>query len=69
MSTKPPPAGAEVGADAEETHTTAAEKAGEVAVEVEEQIETAAARGVFGGPYVWGLLALIAVILLIIVLN
>jgi uncharacterized protein len=64
-----PPAGSEVGSEAEESHTTAAEQAGEAAVAAEEQIETAAARGVLGGPYVWGLLALVVVILIILFLT
>lgn len=35
---------------------------GEVAEEIEEEVEVAAGRGFLGGPYVWGLLALIVVI-------
>lgn len=34
----------------------------EVAEEIEEEVEVAAGRGFLGGPYVWGLLALIVVI-------
>jgi carbon monoxide dehydrogenase subunit G len=36
---------------------------------VEERLEVAAARGVLGGPYVWGLLALIVVIVLILIFR
>lgn len=36
---------------------------------VEEQLEVAAAKGVLGGPYVWGLLALIVVIVLILIFR
>ena len=36
---------------------------------VEERLEMAAARGVLGGPYVWGLLALIVVIVLILIFR
>ena len=36
---------------------------------VEERLEVAAGRGVMGGPYVWGLLALLAVIVLILVFQ
>ncbi|SDB56424.1 SRPBCC family protein [Bauldia litoralis] len=42
------------------------EKDPEVTAEaIEERLEVAAGRGVLGGPYVWGLLALLAVIVLI----
>ena len=36
---------------------------------VEERLEVAAAKGVLGGPYVWGLLALIVVIVLILIFR
>ena len=36
---------------------------------VEERIEEAAATGFLGGPYVWGLLALIVVIVLILIFR
>jgi carbon monoxide dehydrogenase subunit G len=36
---------------------------------VEEQLEVAAGKGVLGGPYVWGLLALIVVIVLILIFR
>jgi carbon monoxide dehydrogenase subunit G len=36
---------------------------------VEERLEAAAGRGVLGGPYMWGLLALIVVIVLILILT
>ena len=36
---------------------------------VEERLEVAAGRGVMGGPYVWGLLALIVVIVLILIFR
>lgn len=36
---------------------------------VEERLEMAAAKGVLGGPYVWGLLALIVVIVLILIFR
>ena len=41
------------------------EEAAEFAESVEERLEVAAGRGVLGGPVVWGLLALLAVIVLI----
>jgi len=41
------------------------EEAAEFAESVEERLEAAAGRGVLGGPVVWGLLALLAVIVLI----
>lgn len=45
-----------------------AEKAGEVAETVEERLEIAAGQQVLGGPYVWGLLALIVLIIILVVL-
>ena len=36
---------------------------------VEERLEVAAGKGVLGGPYVWGLLALIVVIALILIFR
>lgn len=42
---------------------------GEVAEEIEEEVEVAAARGFLGGPYVWGLLALIVVIIFLAVVS
>lgn len=36
---------------------------------IEESLESAAGRGVLGGPYVWGLIALLAVIVLIIIFR
>ena len=36
---------------------------------VEERLEIAAGRGVLGGPYVWGLLALVVVIALILIFR
>ena len=36
---------------------------------VEERLEVAAGRGVMGGPYVWGLLVLLAVIVLILIFQ
>jgi carbon monoxide dehydrogenase subunit G len=41
------------------------EEAAEFAENIEERLEVAAGRGVLGGPVVWGLLALLAVIVLI----
>lgn len=45
-----------------------AERAGEVAKEVEERIEVAAGSGFLGGPMVWGMIA-IAVLILILALS
>jgi carbon monoxide dehydrogenase subunit G len=42
-----------------------AEEAAEFAREAEERLETAAGRGFLGGPIVWGLLAIIVVIILV----
>jgi len=42
---------------------------GEVAEEIEEEVEVAAGRGFLGGPYVWGLLALIVVIIFLAVVS
>lgn len=39
--------------------------AGEVAEEIEDQVELAAARSQFGGPIAWGLGALIVVIVIL----
>ena len=39
------------------------------AAAVEERLELAAGRGFLGGPYVWGLLVLIAVIVLIMIFR
>ncbi|MCP4386223.1 MAG: carbon monoxide dehydrogenase subunit G [Hyphomicrobiales bacterium] len=36
---------------------------------IEERLEIAAGRGVLGGPYVWGLIALLAVIVLIVIFR
>jgi len=41
------------------------EEAGRAAVEVEEKLEAAAGRGMFGGPVVWGFVAVAAVAVLI----
>lgn len=41
----------------------------EVAGEVEEEVEVAAGRGFLGGPYVWGLLALLVVIVFLAVAS
>ncbi len=46
-----------------------AENLAEVAVEVEQEIEVAAGRGVLGGPYVWGLIALLVVIVALAILR
>jgi hypothetical protein len=46
-----------------------AEDLAEVAEEVEEELEVAAGRGVLGGPYVWGLIALLIVIVILAVLH
>ncbi len=40
-----------------------------VAEEVEQELEVAAGRGVLGGPYVWGLIALLAVIVALAILR
>ncbi len=45
-----------------------AENAGEVAESVEERLEIAAEEQVLGGPYVWGLLALIVLVIILVVL-
>lgn len=46
------------------------EKDPEVTAEaIEEQLEVAAGRGVLGGPYVWGLIALLVVIVLLIIFR
>ena len=37
--------------------------------EVETEVETAAGRGAFGGPMVWGLIALAAVIVILAVMS
>jgi hypothetical protein len=42
---------------------------GEVAEEIEEEVEVAASRGFLGGPYVWGLLALLVVIVVLAVTS
>ncbi|WP_026304613.1 SRPBCC family protein [Kaistia granuli] len=42
---------------------------GEVAEEIEEEVEVAASRGFLGGPYVWGLLALLVVIVFLAVAS
>ncbi len=41
----------------------------DVAEEVEEELEVAAGRGVLGGPYVWGLIALLVVIVALAILR
>jgi carbon monoxide dehydrogenase subunit G len=46
-----------------------AQNVAEVAEEVEEEVEVAAARGFLGGPYVWGLLALVVVIVYLAVVS
>ena len=46
-----------------------AENLAEVAQEVEEELEVAAGRGVLGGPYVWGLIALLVVIVALAILR
>jgi len=46
------------------------EKDPEVTAEaIEERLEVAAGRGFLGGPYVWGLLALLAIIVLILIFR
>jgi len=51
----------------EETVTEAAHQLSETAQKAEEALERQAARGVLGGPLVWGLLALAAIILFYII--
>jgi len=46
-----------------------AQDVGEVAEEIEEEVEVAAGRGFLGGSYVWGLLALIVVILFLAIVS
>lgn len=46
-----------------------AEDVAEVAEEVEEEVEVAAGRGFLGGPYMWGLIALLVVIVILAVLR
>jgi len=46
-----------------------AEDLGEAAEEIEEEIEVAAGRGFLGGPYVWGLIALLILIVALAVLH
>ncbi|MEQ9688701.1 MAG: carbon monoxide dehydrogenase subunit G [Bauldia litoralis] len=64
---KPAPATAPAAGDiGQEAVAADVEKDPEVTAEaIEERLEVAAGRGVLGGPYVWGLLALLAVIVLI----
>lgn len=64
-----PPAGVLTPQEAIEEGTTNAEEAGELAEEIEERVEVAAGRGAFGGPVVWGLAALIVVILAIMLMT
>ncbi len=45
------------------------EEAGEIARQAEERIEVAAGRGVLGGPVMWGVLALLVVIIVIYFLS
>ncbi len=61
------PAAEDIGSQAVEADV---EKDPEVTAEaIEERLEVAAGRGVLGGPYVWGLLALLAVIVLILIFR
>lgn len=46
-----------------------AEDIAETAEEIEEEVEVAAGRGFLGGPYVWGLIALLVVIVLLAILH
>lgn len=46
-----------------------AENVAEAAEEVEEEVEVAAGRGFLGGPYMWGLIALLVVIVILAVLH
>ena len=46
-----------------------AEAAAEFAAAAEERLEIAAGKGVLGGPVVWGLLAVIALVILIVALS
>ena len=46
-----------------------AENLAEVAEEVEQELEVAAGRGVLGGPYVWGLIALLVVIVALAIMR
>ena len=46
-----------------------AENVAEAAEEVEEEVEVAAGRGFLGGPYMWGLIALLIVIVILAVLH
>mgnify|MGYP000302755027 CR=1 FL=1 len=64
---EPAPATAPAAGDiGQEAVVADVEKDPEVTAEaIEERLEVAAGRGVLGGPYVWGLLALLAVIVLI----
>ncbi len=64
---EPAPATAPAAGDiGQEAVAADVEKDPEVTAEaIEERLEVAAGRGVLGGPYVWGLLALLAVIVLI----
>ncbi|MBB5753204.1 SRPBCC family protein [Prosthecomicrobium pneumaticum] len=60
-----PPLAGPAPAAPEGTLRHAAQEIEEAAREAEEEIEVAAGRGFLGGPYVWGLLALVAVIVVI----
>ncbi|MBZ9938505.1 carbon monoxide dehydrogenase subunit G [Mesorhizobium sp. BR1-1-16] len=46
-----------------------AENVSEIAEEVEQELEVAAGRGVLGGPYVWGLIALLVVIVALAIMR
>jgi carbon monoxide dehydrogenase subunit G len=63
------PAGVQLGDEpSEDVVEDKAENAGEVAEEIEEELEVAAGQEVLGGPFVWGLLALIVLIIILVVL-
>ena len=62
------PAGVQLGDEpGEDVVEDKAENAAEVAENVEERLEIAAGQQVMGGPYVWGLLALIVLVVILVV--
>lgn len=64
------PAGVLLGDEpSEDVVVDKAERAGAAAEQVENQVETAAGQGVWGGPYVWGLLAVVVLIIILVVAN
>lgn len=63
-------AGVQLGDEpSEDTVTDKSFVAGEVAEEVEERLELAAGRSYLGGPFVWGLIAVIALIIILAVAS